>query len=140
MDTPVFRSRWLALAFVMLLAMGAAHLVGDEKSGGLISDTAERIVHQQSQQDGDPRNPWSVEPGKTVVTSNAELLRDTPAFRPIPDDAKGDDVVGLLDALLQVARNGQRRPPHRRDRARSSRRKLCHTPRRARPGTDAMHG
>lgn len=93
MDTPVFRSRWLALAFVMLLAMGAAHLVGDEKSGGLISDTAERIVHQQSQQDGDPRNPWSVEPGKTVVTSNAELLRDTPAFRPIPDDAKGDDVV-----------------------------------------------
>ncbi len=55
MDSPVFRSRWMALAFVALMAMGAAHLVGDEQNGGLISNTADQIVHQQAGGETKPR-------------------------------------------------------------------------------------
>lgn len=73
MDSPVFRPRWMALAFVVLMATGAAHLVGDEKNGGLISNMADQIVHQQI--GGAPDAPS--EPAgqiRTAKTQHNELL------------------------------------------------------------------
>jgi hypothetical protein len=48
MHSPVFRSRWIALAFVLLTAMGAALLVGDEEGGGVIGQATERLIGQRT--------------------------------------------------------------------------------------------
>lgn len=49
MYSPVFRSRWIALAFVLFMAMGAAQLVGDEKGGGVIGHATEQLIDQRDE-------------------------------------------------------------------------------------------
>ena len=48
MYSPVFRNRWIALAFVLFMAMGAAQLVGDENDAGVISQAAEQLIDQRA--------------------------------------------------------------------------------------------
>lgn len=49
MFTSLFRNRWVALAFVLLTAIGAAELVGEEEDGGPLGNAAEKWAGQASE-------------------------------------------------------------------------------------------
>ncbi len=47
MFTSLFRNRWVAVAFVLLTAIGAAELVGDEQDGGPLGNAAQKWAGQR---------------------------------------------------------------------------------------------
>lgn len=45
----LFRNRWIALAFVLMMASSAASLVGTEDGGGMIDQAKEQLQGQKDQ-------------------------------------------------------------------------------------------
>ncbi len=76
MYSPVFRSRWLALAFVVIMAMGAAKLVGDEKGGGVIGHATEQILDQRKEFARGVEDLRAGDEGDDGFASDEELVQD----------------------------------------------------------------
>ncbi|QYU70988.1 hypothetical protein J4558_13135 [Leptolyngbya sp. 15MV] len=89
MFTSLFRNRWVALAFVLLTAIGAAELVGDEEDGGPLGNAAQRWAGQRVELSQHADALAAGETSSIVgTTSDPTLVESVPQADP-PTEADG---------------------------------------------------
>ena len=108
----MFRSRWGALAFVVLSAVGAASLIGGEEDKGVLLNAAHDIQQQRSAMEatmaGEEPPPIAVPSGAAAeFTSDEELIEDAAGFDPTPieDAAAPPAEVVPQDEVVIVSRD-----------------------------------
>ena len=87
----LFRNKLAALAFVALIVIGAALLIGTEQEQGVIQETAQTIAEQRTDFDETVKQAGVPKPGRPTIMADPE-----PASVPLADDdALIDEAIGF---------------------------------------------
>ncbi len=122
MFTSLFRNRWVAVAFVLLTAIGAAELVGDEEDGGPLGNAAQKWAGQRVELSQQAEALATSETSSIVgTTSDPTLVEGAPQvdpvtdpdgwFAPAPVSPANDAVVGDHGAATNEAVLNEPPPP-----------------------------
>lgn len=102
----MFKNRWGAIAFVCLMAFGAANLVGSKEDGGILQSAADKLT--QSKDKLSERTAELAEPDERpviVADPPAEFASDDELFGSddyLIDNARGSDPVPDLDVVGEM--------------------------------------
>lgn len=118
----LFRNKWGALAFVVLMMISAATLVGTEEHDGVIAKTAEQITQQRddfaekvdamsSKKSASKPTIVAAEPKPIEFTADDDLIDtaqgfDAQGFDPTPEPPKPDFNPDPIEAA-RVAEEGE---------------------------------
>ena len=105
MEPNLFRNRWLALAFVGLVAIGAAVLVGSEGEAGLLDKYMAGKPGEQSQPMPDLAAPADL-PSSELVPTEPEPAFESTATGSFSDDGDLIDDADGFDTTPMVVHDG----------------------------------